>query len=186
MKLRVNVKHLRAAMLVMAKNDVRFYLCGVYFDTDKTLAATNGHCLFTGMHETEGLEKGVIVNLMAKVPNHGMAEFTFEGDDQDGIVKFYDPVITDKVIGVGLCSRIDGRFPDYKRVSDSEPSKEPITQIGFNADYLGLLEKITRIITSSKFNAVTLQLSSEHGLARAKIHNIENEPAHLFIMPMKV
>lgn len=53
MIIEVKSAYLKAALINQAKKDVRFYLKGICFMPDGRLAATDGHALFKGYHESK-------------------------------------------------------------------------------------------------------------------------------------
>ena len=65
-----------------------------------------------------------------------------------------------------------------------KPSTEHMTEISFRGDYLGLLEKISKLF-HPKFPQVNLKLTSDHLLASAEIKNIDGDSISLGIMPAR-
>ena len=71
-------KHIRSAALCKAKNDVRFYICGIYVG-DGFIAATNGHILLM-CNEPDAKEMNLIIpaeaidSLIKKVGNNPLTK----------------------------------------------------------------------------------------------------------------
>lgn len=86
-------------------------------------------------------------------------------------------------VGSGICSLIDGRFPDIDRVIQKETA--PTEQIGFNAKYLADVEKLARLF-NPKFEAVLFELNGNTSAAVANISAPTGETAKVIVMPMRI
>lgn len=182
MKLKVNMQQLKSAMLCKAKNDVRWFLNGVMFAKDGTLVGTNGHVMFVGQHESE-IESDLIVDFVCSIPrNFQYAEIEFNSDEKQGVIKFYGQ-LESNVIGCGMAQIIDGKYPDYTKLTQKVIS--PCTEIGFNGKYLKLLSDISTLF-NPRFSTVKLSLNGDSGCAFAEIPNPEQEKAMLVIMPCRI
>lgn len=124
MNIEVKAAYLKAALICQAKKDIRFYLNGIFFMPDGRLAATDGHILFNGFHESE-LKAGVIVAVMGNVPaRFSRAIITLpdpvDGDitihigPKKGTIRYVGDI--GETVGMGWCELVDGRFPDVDKV----------------------------------------------------------------------
>jgi len=183
MKLEIKSTHLKSALLCKAVNDARWYLCGVLFAKNGDVVGCNGHIAYVGEHNSE-LEDDVIVSFVCQIPSRfGIAELTFNGDEKEGIVKFYDSVYLTKVISSGMVQIVDGKYPDYMK--SCTKNKLQTDEIVFNAGYLGVLEKIAKL-HNPRHSGVALSLNGEYGCAFADIKNPEQEKALMIVMPMRL
>lgn len=183
MEMKVSSHHLKSALLCQAKRDVRFYLNGIYFDSDRTLAATNGHILFTGSYEGTNAES-LIVAVRGVVPSKFFHEavFTIEDGQTDGEIRYIDG--SGFTVDKGWFEVIDGRFPiTYKDVCKCIP--EATGQIGLNAEYLGLAVKIAKQF-NPKFSAIVLTMQGSNKSAVIDFKGIDQDRGRLVIMPMRV
>ncbi|MGM9512425.1 hypothetical protein ACS5NO_32130 [Larkinella sp. GY13] len=153
----IEPKDLAATVLAASKEETRYYLCGVYFhaiDGKIALAGTDGYSIIqivTGADAPEELEPFIlgtddikIILSMVKMEckTHGNV-VPIELQFQKGIVK----------IGPSLkeyrFTPIDGTYPDYQQVIPSaEPA--PITEIGFNGNLFGVMQKAANLHSDSK------------------------------------
>ena len=105
---------LRAAQMMQPKNDVRYYLNGVFLGANGDIVATDGHTLFYAPSSFEaGQIEDTIINIEGLIPkNVETAFFDFER----------------KVIIAGKKTLpftvIEGKFPDYNRVIPKEDAPD--------------------------------------------------------------
>ena len=148
---------LKAIALFQADKDVRYYLNGVFVQSNEQqtrLCATTGH--FLGLHrgdpcgENVGAWSGIIPRDSVKTMLAWKAPKYFNGAD---IVRLTvpDDYDTDTSMEVraefagNICvfKTIDGRFPDYSRIIPTEVSGA----VGqFNAEYLHTIQKACSIL----------------------------------------
>lgn len=126
---------IKSAMLYKAKNDVRYYLEGLYIDYN-TIIATNGHICFRAPIESDEQR---IIKFKGKLPTKfkeclitdNKAEFTDEKDN------------TISIIGV---ETVDAHYPVYKRLYTDRVNA--ISEIGMRGDYLQILGKTAKLLVS--------------------------------------
>lgn len=160
---KVNAKALAAASLTQAKNDIRFYLCGILIGDGK-MVSTDGHRMTIvdcqNCEETKSM-KPKIFKLYGKVPSSAYsANFVFTEDDR-GVIYFTNGKAQElnKVIKFEL---IHGRYPDYKKVTPSG-KRTKVEEIAFNLDYLSEAEKIGKCL-GKNFNAGRFEIFGEKGM----------------------
>lgn len=178
MKLKVSKLLLEGALMFQAKQDVRYYLNGICFMHDGSVAATDGHrAMIASKHENK-LTDNVIVSV-SKSPTRRYAYALL--DTKTGIVTYHDE--HEAMVGAGICSEIDGRFPDIDRVI---PKQTVATeQIGFNAKYLADVEKLAKLF-NPKYEAVLFELNGNTSAAVANINSPTGETAKVIVMPMRI
>lgn len=84
---------------------------------------------------------------------------------------------------MGLCSIIDGKFPDIDRVIPKETS--PTDRIGFNASYLADVEKVAKLF-NPKWESVVFELNDHTNATVAKLKSYNGEDAKIIVMPMRI
>lgn len=100
---------IRALLEIAPKKDVRYYLTGVYLNfKDGHAVATNGHALFVARIDTADCENMIIDRdvLAQIVKSKKVMAITINKDS------------ISNNLGVSIAHKpIDGKYPDYKRVS---------------------------------------------------------------------
>lgn len=178
MKLKVSKLLLEGALMFHAKQDVRYYLNGICFMPDGRVAATDGHrAMIASKHENK-LTGNVIVSV-SKSPTKRYA-YALLGT-KTGIVTYHDE--HEIMVGTGICSEIDGKYPDIDRIIPNQTS--PTEQIGFNAKYLADVEKLAKLF-NPKFESVRFELNGNTSAAVANISAPTGETAKVIVMPMRI
>lgn len=178
MKLKVSKLLLEGALMFQAKQDARYYLNGICFMPDGRVASTDGHrAMIASKHENK-LTDNVIVSV-SKSPTKRYAYALL--DTKTKIITYHDE--HEIMVGAGICSEVDGRFPDIDRVIPKDTA--PTEQIGFNAKYLADVEKLARLF-NPKFEAVLFELNGNTSAAVANISAPTGETAKVIVMPMRI
>lgn len=178
MKLKISKLLLEGALMFQAKQDARYYLNGICFMLDGRVAATDGHrAMIASKHENK-LKDNVIVSV-SKSPTKRYAYALL--DTKTGIVTYHDE--HEIMVGAGICSEVDGNFPDIDRVIPKQTA--PAEQIGFNAKYLADVEKLAKLF-NPKFEAVLFELNGNTSAAVANISAPTGETAKVIVMPMRI
>lgn len=133
--IKIKSEILKSAILYKAKNDVRYYLKGLYIDYN-TIVATNGHICFRAPIESDEQR---IIKFQGKLPTKfkeclitdNQAKFT---DEKDNVIS---------IIGV---ETVDARYPIYERLYNDRVNA--ISEIGMRGDYLQLLGKTAKLLTT--------------------------------------
>ncbi|OCG33675.1 MULTISPECIES: hypothetical protein [unclassified Gilliamella] len=177
MIIKVEKAQLLSAQLFRAYQDVRYYLNGLFFDKDGTLAATNGHKLFVGKHLSK-IKAGVIISIKDKIPT----KFYYaEINTQKGLI-FYKSE-KDETLSVGLIEVVDGVYPDYKKIIPKLSTKKHTSVIGFNTEYLSDILKVGKII-SPKFPAVKIFMPMNSD--EPAVFEFWNQEAIAILMPVRM
>lgn len=178
MKLKVSKLILEGALMFQAKQDARYYLNGICFMPDGRIAATDGHrAMIASKHENK-LTDNVIVSV-SKSPTKRYAYALL--DTKTGIVTYHDE--NEIMVGAGICSEIDGRFPDIDRVIPKQNA--PTEQIGFNAKYLSDVDKLAKLF-NPKYESVRFELNGNTSAAVANVSAPTGETAKVIVMPMRL
>ena len=164
MKLKFNA--LKAALLYVAKKDVRFYLEGVHVTKD-TIEATNGHILFQ-YDNSEVVQDGCPLHLDVIIPELALQVFVakVEAKLKAAKVDFRNVDVELEVVagesklhgGYKLTyfdieekfTAIDGKYPDTKRVVPRLGAEVDTTQIGLDMGYMSTIFKTTKLLTKVK------------------------------------
>lgn len=128
--IRFNANLFRIAMLCASKEETRYYLRGVYVEPHHvkgvTMVATDGHKLIV-LHDESGVaDESAIINLgdalklcKPKRGERGRDVRIGTGESDATICETFedkDGTLTDTPLGMAYGVRIDGSFPDYRRV----------------------------------------------------------------------
>ena len=179
MKLKVSKLLLEGALIFQAKKDVRYYLNGICFMPDGRVAATDGHrAMIASKHENK-IKSNVIVSI-SKSPTKN---YSYAVIDTRAKIVTYHGSFDDVLVGAGICSEIDGRFPDIDRVIPTQTA--PAEQIGFNAKYLADVEKMAKLF-NPKYESVRFELNGNINAAVANISAPTGETAKVIVMPMRI
>lgn len=178
MKLKISKLLLEGALMFQAKQDVRYYLNGICFMPDGRVAATDGHrAMIASKHENK-LKDNVIVSV-SKSPTKRYSYALL--DTETNIVTYHDE--HEAMVGAGICSEVDGRFPDIDRVIPKQTAATE--QICFNAKYLEDVEKLAKLF-NPKYEAVLFELNGNTSAAVANINAPTGETAKVIVMPMRI
>lgn len=191
MKLKISKLLLEGALMFQAKNDVRYYLNGICFMPDGRVSATDGHRLFVGGNHDNAIEENIIVAVTkSPVKSYAVAYIDTDTRIVDYLNMDYDNIdwndsasLSTMRSVIGLCSVIDGRFPDVDRVIPKQTA--PAEQIGFNAKYLADVEKCAKLF-NPKFESVRFELNGNTNAAVANLSSPTGEKAKIIVMPMRI
>lgn len=133
-----NPKWLKAAALIAARRDIRYYLNGIFvevFDHEARIVATDGHRMMILRKLVEGAAPAKIIipteiiDLLKPVSKYPKVEAVlhYEPSSLKATLQYFD-------IGIQF-KAIDGKYPDYSQTMHkaSKPSGE---FAHFNLDYL--------------------------------------------------
>lgn len=178
MKLKISKLLLEGALMFQAKNDVRYYLNGICFMPDGRVASTDGHRVFVGSKHDNKLTDSVIVSVSkSPIKRYDYAVL----DTKTKIITYHDE--HEIMVGAGICSEINGRFPDIDRVIPKQTAATE--QIGFNAKYLADVEKLAKLF-NPKYESVRFELNGNASAAVANISAPTGETAKVIVMPIRI
>ena len=155
-------KLIRAALVCVAKNDPRYYLCGIHI-TPKYIESTNGRVALRMEHGIR-TKRDIIVQFEGKMP--AKAETTELIFNKEPLAIHRDQYLNRLAItGIKL---IDGRFPDLGKIIPKKfnLSANPVIQ----AEYLGYPTKMfscegnfipMQIWPSGEFDAVKIKFNKQ-------------------------
>lgn len=206
MKLCVPYKFFESAMMVAAKDDVRYYLNGVHLLGNK-IESTNGHmCYQATIRESEGKLQtnngsddfdnawpDIIIAPVGAAPAASVKSKTVwlhiqEVDDDNGfnlVIYYVDS--TYNVLHIQPANSIDGRFPDVNRIIPTKKKKPTEAfQIGFNPEYLAMPKKL--LFREKKFSSVVMEAYSQNESCKIELRRpaTEAEQELLIIMPIRL
>lgn len=204
---RVNPKYFAAINLFAAVKDVRYYLNGVFIEPHPVkgvvIVATDGHTLAL-LHDPDGWVKApIIVGDISKalisacafkgsakrqnVPTrlylseHGAVVDT---DEQAQVETTINP-FSASVSHLSKISLIDGKFPDYRRVIQTERS-ETVAFPCVNVTYMARLDAALRILVPGRtYNGVEFRCTGRNDSMIARFTQPDLEQRFLaLLMPM--
>ena len=164
MKLKFNA--LKAALLYVAKKDIRFYLEGVHVTKD-VIEATNGHILF--QYDNSKVVQDIYpLHLDVIIPELALQVFIakVEAKLKAAKVDFRDvdveivPVADESKLHGGYkltyfdieekFTKIDGKYPDTKRVIPRLGAEVDTKEICLDMGYMNTIFKTTKLLTKVK------------------------------------
>jgi DNA polymerase-3 subunit beta len=155
-QIQLNPRYLKAALVLAAVKDIRYYLNGVLVDirpAEVRIVATDGHRLGVFREKHEGGDNPVQViiphDVIKAMKPHRDMECVLHYPDADGELECK----LSNLAGPDLSFKpVDGKFPDYDRtIPRAVPSLE---YSHFNSDYLADFNKAVRTaFDSSKLYA---------------------------------
>ena len=170
--------NLKATALCKAKNDVRFYLTGVYVG-DGFVAATNGHMALICIEpDTVGMDVIIpgdaIDSLIRKVGNKTKIKTTLlhQIDDEFWCLNHGG--------NFEMFRLIEGKYPDIKRVDILKPEDIQFKEFPrFNFEYLVIFQKIAKV-----FNRISpvIYPTTENDRAFIEI----TDDVHGILMPFRI
>jgi DNA polymerase-3 subunit beta len=154
LKVTLNIRALRAVLVAVSTEETRYYLNGVNLEFTPdgvVMAATDGHRMIVlrqpyGEHGATAAHASVIVprDLVAKLKvRHKVVEETTLTIADDGKLTFEH---AGEMFGG---SRVDGAFPDYRRVVPQELDGKPAQ---YNPAYLADFAKARQELTGHKLD----------------------------------
>ena len=133
----IDARQIKAAMVMQAKADIRYYLNGLLIGGGKVVA-TDGHRMII-VNSPKSTFEPLIFSIKGALSKKAITcEFIFL-DGKNGVIISKDSMGRD-IDAVVKFSIVDGKFPDYKKVvpkSGGHPTKEA----GFNIGYLSDVNK---------------------------------------------
>jgi len=154
LKVTLNIRALRATLVAVSTEETRYYLNGVNLEFTPdgvVMAATDGHRMIVlrqpyGEHAATGAHASVIVprDLAAKL------KIKLKTLDETTLTIGDDGRLTFEHAGESFGgSRIDGAFPDYRRVVPKDLDGKPAQ---YNPAYLADFAKARQELTGSKLD----------------------------------
>ena len=192
--LTIKPNELEAVALAASKKQVRYYLNGVFFENDGGMIATDGHRMHTMNANPLAKElKGFILgnaDIKAIVGFCKTHAKTIDKSLQHLIVielthaagDISCRIMVEKLeLQAYRCNAVDGNFPDWRRILPSD--NEALTEICFNAGYMGDFEKAAKLVTDTRHTHIKLEFSGGGAPIKVLCHN----PAFMgVLMPVRV
>lgn len=180
---------LKGMLLAAAKEDVRYYLNGIYFDTAKgRLVATTGHVMIIAKMTFEPNVKSVDPVIVPRA----MIETALKGAKSDALVAVEigprpQKGSTSQVRSVRLITgatsvsgtEVDAKYPDYERVV---PKKFNGETAQLNHEYVGTIGKALCLIAMGK--SAKTPVSAQHNGTECAVFAADDSAVGL-IMPMR-
>lgn len=139
--------YLKAALRAAPKNDLRYYLCGVYIEanaTHTTMVVTNGHYLLVLRKGSENrLDKPISLIMSREICENVLKQNSKSlqniGITQESGNEFSTTLTSVSPAPVLHFQGVDAKYPDWKKVI---PEKITGHAGSFNADYLQLFKSV--------------------------------------------
>lgn len=175
-----------------AKNDVRYYLNSVKLEFKAgtlTLIATDGHRMAWAeveapdMPDAEYLLNGADIDTLLKVIKSGNDDVMVRADD-DSVMFAVRP-------GKAYCNLVDGKFPDWRRVthtSDPIPGQLVPQTKRLNCDFLADAGKAFKGL-AGKWGQTIFDIGTDNGMGAVRLSTVPSVAgvisAQCIIMPMR-
>ena len=190
--LAIHPKTIAACGLFQAKNNVRYYLNGIYFEPGKNggvvAVATDGHSMLAVYDEHATIEAPIIVEFQpytitqCRGKNPGALLAVNRVADTECLVSLQLPGHTMN------CRLIEGKYPDWRSVMpDSLPeSVSPVHHL--NSAYLEKMSKAAQILSTKKTYTSTYMVSRDRNNSVLFVFNapMDGLIARGCIMPMSL
>lgn len=129
--------------------------------------------------ENTHVEDDLILNVIDKIPAKSVT-IEFEINEEGRSVGFCLDGFG-RVISSVLVEVITGKFPNWKKVVPDD--SKPTTEVGFDARYMALLEKATKLVGNPKHCGAKLTLNGASESLRFDIQGPEYNST-VIVMPM--
>ncbi len=141
---KLDARQVKSAMVMQAKNDIRYYLNGLLIG-GKKIVATDGHRMIVVDSEDATFDPTIFAIKGALPSSAVKCEFVFIGEDH-GVVTCVNSKgqDMDKVIKFAI---VEGRFPNYERVIPTGECGE-YSEIAFNLEYMADIAKSAKLLGS--------------------------------------
>ena len=175
---------LKALVLLAAKKDIRYYLCGVNVEFSPSITrvlATDGHKL--GLYQTGAQNGGtgsliIPADVIAAIPKSGSYDPELTFTKCDGNATGW--TITGLPNGGQMVfQQLDGNFPDYRRVCHFTTDGSPAN---YNPEYLMQFLKVQHLLGGSKKCTINLY---QNGKSSALVTLAGVPEFYGVIMPMR-
>jgi DNA polymerase-3 subunit beta len=158
----------------MAKQDVRYYLNGMYFELQSgrlRAVATDGHRLSLANASVEGGEEEPVIMIVPTKAVHELAKLLDNIEEPVSLIFGEQHFQVNTGSSTFVSKHIEGRYPDYERVIPRQGDKLIV------CDRLELRQMLSRIsiLANEKFQGIRLNLSL--GTLSVTANNPEQEQA---------
>lgn len=187
--MRTNAEQFIAALKfvshAVAKNEVRYYLKGVHMElypNEIILVATDGHRM---AHLRMDAFDGPVDRTDLLITAECVKGITSMKPGKNADITLGDSGV--QLGGMSLTwEKIDGTFPDWRRVQSTDKSKFADSVVGVNMQYVEQASKAALHITNKKYKGATIKLVSEIGVDHGMHIDVPSRPEFTFIREAKV
>ena len=153
-------KNLKALLFFAAKNDIRFYLCGIQIKGE-FMVATDGYRL-----------------AVCHLPADSGLDIIIGRDDIETALKI-DPKnetieITENTLGRLSYKPIDGKFPEWKNVIPEKGDTTKSSPISMNPKYLADFFAVSKILTGKDWDGIQIWQREDHVPAVVTIQSADD------------
>lgn len=178
MKITVTVQQFKAATIVKAAKDVRFYLKGYFFDSKRNkLVTTDGHIMYVTSLESP-IKQDALIGLLGAAPTkYDCVEF-----DTETLKATFNCL--GQAVAMVPIEIIDGRFPDWERVTMSNAESQSVQEIGFMPGLVNQAMKVVLCHTGKAKNPIACKWVFRGTTSVVAIEILEG--TSVYIMPARV
>lgn len=165
-----SVTQLKSALLCAAKSDIRYYLNGVYVESNGTttrMCATTGHYLLAVDYQHGDSQDWIgnfiiprdVCEMIAKVKNYNLGVIEIESEQNKVALNAAYRTVTGVIRVCDTCigfKSVEGVFPQYTRVISPWIGNDTDMKPGqYNPEYIGTFSKVAKLL-GSKLGYFTL------------------------------
>jgi DNA polymerase III sliding clamp (beta) subunit (PCNA family) len=171
----------KAVLSVAPKNDVRFYLNSLLFDTsNKRLVATNGHLLaWAEIIDESDINDNVIIGFAERsIPAKTKSILLTD----DGLVCYSDGIPhSESKIRIIPTHIIDAEYPNYQKLMQPTSERGPVTHTGVNPNYIHCIAKHDKSASvfmrfRAENDAIDLEFSGDISSVKAVLMPMRVDP----------
>lgn len=177
----------------LAKNEFRTQLTGIMFEENGTVWASNGHVALVA-RTGKAIEKNIVLNI-DKTPATGRKYHTAVIDTQQSLCHFVpefegmaaasDEEMISRAIAVGKAETVSVNRV-IEMANPIPPEVKPVSEIVFDADYLGLLPKIADLFSKQEGGKFAFKLTGDNTASLIKVRAGQGYMLTFIIMPIKI
>lgn len=177
----------------LPKNEFRTQLTGIMFEEDGTVWAANGHIALVA-RTGKAIEKSAVLGI-EKTPASGKKYHTAVIDTQqelchyvpefDGIATASDDEMISRAIAVGKVENVRVNRV-IELANPIPPEVKPVSEIVFDADYLGLLPKIADLYSKQEGGKFAFKLTGDNTASLIKVRAGQGYMLTFIMMPIKI
>lgn len=174
MVIRVECATMKGALSCRAgANEVRYYLSGIFIDTDGSIVSTDGAMMFVGKITGEPPAESRVIRVTGTPP------LTFEyAEIDDDRIHFWKA-------GLLLCDvpieTIEGNYPHWQRIANGYTNGE-CKAFGISGKYLRVIGKIAKPFC----DRVLLEPAEDNVSVMRWTFGDKDEKANVYLMPLRV
>lgn len=144
-RIEISADLLRGAQACVGKNDVRYYLNGIFLSKSGDILSSNGHVGFISKHKTQ-VNEDVLINIESAIPKK--ADLVAINIYDDGNIVFEcakNRETFKKICGCVVSIGKDQKYPDVRGLIPSIEKITPKNNINIRGEYISIAQKALEV-----------------------------------------